>query len=108
QVQRSYLEGLVYGTTHLCQGQEAVPVGMMSTLGDGDTLTYTYRGHGVCIARGMPMHVAFGEIFGRVDGASRGLGGSMHITDPKLGLIGSFGIVGGGLPCAVGSALAAQ
>jgi len=108
QVQRSYLEGLVYGTTHLCQGQEAVPVGVLSTLGDGDTLTYTYRGHGVCVARGMPMRVAFGEIFGRVEGASHGLGGSMHITDPKLGLIGSFGIVGGGLPCAVGAALAAR
>lgn len=108
QVQRSYLEGLVHGTTHLCQGQEAVPVGMMSAIEEGDYLTYTYRGHGVCIARGMPMSAALAEIFGRVDGVSGGLGGSMHLTDPKLNLIGSFGIVGGGLPCAVGAGLSAQ
>ena len=108
QVQTSYLEGLVHGTTHLCQGQEAVPVGVTSALREGDYLTYTYRGHGVCIARGMPMAAALAEIFGRVDGVSGGLGGSMHLTDPNLQLIGSFGIVGGGLPCAVGAGLSAQ
>lgn len=108
QVQKSYLDGLVHGTTHLCQGQEAVPVGLISNLRPDDYLTYTYRGHGVCVARGMDMKAALSEIFGRVDGASGGLGGSMHITDPKIGLIGSFGIVGGGLPCAVGAGLAAK
>jgi pyruvate dehydrogenase E1 component alpha subunit len=108
QVQKSYLEGLVHGTTHLCQGQEAVPVGIMSAIEEGDYLTYTYRGHGVCIARGMPMLSALAEIFGREDGVSRGLGGSMHLTDPSRQLIGSFGIVGGGLPCAVGAGLSAQ
>lgn len=108
QVQRSYLDGLVHGTTHLCQGQEAVAIGVVSALGEGDYLTYTYRGHGVCIARGMPMEAALAEIFGRVDGVSGGLGGSMHLTDPSRQLIGSFGIVGGGLPCAVGAGLSAQ
>lgn len=108
QVQRSYLEGLVHGTTHLCQGQEAVAVGVVSALRPDDPLTYTYRGHGVCIARGMPMADALSEIFGRSGGVSRGLGGSMHLTDPERHLIGSFGIVGAGLPCAVGAALAAQ
>ncbi|MEQ9812279.1 MAG: thiamine pyrophosphate-dependent dehydrogenase E1 component subunit alpha [Azospirillaceae bacterium] len=108
QVQKSYLEGLVHGTTHLCQGQEAVSVGVAAALEPNDRLTYTYRGHGVCIARGMSMAEALGEIFGRVDGVSRGLGGSMHLTDAGRGLIGSFGIVGAGLPCAVGAGLAAQ
>ena len=108
QVQRSYLDGLVHGTTHLCQGQEAVAIGVVSALGEGDYLTYTYRGHGVCIARGMPMEAALAEIFGREDGVSGGLGGSMHLTDPQRRLIGSFGIVGGGLPCAVGAGLSAQ
>lgn len=108
QVQKSYLDGLVHGTTHLCQGQEAVAVGTIAALGADDLLTYTYRGHGVCIARGMTMQAAMAEIFGRTNGVSRGLGGSMHLTDPELGLIGSFGIVGGGLPCAVGAGLAAQ
>jgi len=108
QVQKSYLEGLVHGTTHLCQGQEAVPVGVAAALKPEDRLTYTYRGHGVCIARGMSMAEALGEIFGRTGGVSRGLGGSMHLTDAERGLIGSFGIVGAGLPCAVGAGLAAQ
>ena len=108
QVQRSYLEGLVHGTTHLCQGQEAVAVGVVAALRPDDPLTYTYRGHGVCVARGMPMADALAEIFGRAGGVSRGLGGSMHLTDPERHLIGSFGIVGAGLPCAVGAGLAAQ
>lgn len=108
QVQKSYLEGLVHGTTHLCQGQEAVAVGVVAALRGDDPLTYTYRGHGVCIARGMPMAEAMAEIFGRSGGVSRGLGGSMHLTDPERHLIGSFGIVGGGLPCAVGAGLAAR
>jgi acetoin:2,6-dichlorophenolindophenol oxidoreductase subunit alpha len=108
QVQRSYLEGLVHGTTHLCQGQEAVSAGAAHALRPDDYVTYTYRGHGHCLARGMDMAAAFAELFGRVTGVSAGLGGSMHLTDPEKGLIGSFGIVGGGLPVAVGAGLSAQ
>jgi acetoin:2,6-dichlorophenolindophenol oxidoreductase subunit alpha len=108
QVQRSYLEGLVHGTTHLCQGQEAVSAGAAYALRPDDYVTYTYRGHGHCLARGMDMAAAFAELFGRVTGVSGGLGGSMHLTDPTKGLIGSFGIVGGGLPVAVGAGLSAQ
>lgn len=108
QVQRSYLEGLVHGTTHLCQGQEAVSAGAAKALRDDDYVTYTYRGHGHCLARGMAMEPAFAELFGRATGICGGLGGSMHLQDLDLGLIGSFGIVGGGLPVAVGAGLTAQ
>jgi pyruvate dehydrogenase E1 component alpha subunit len=108
QVQRSYLEGLVHGTTHLCQGQEAVSSGAGYALRPDDYVTYTYRGHGHCIARGMDMEAAFAELFGRTSGACGGLGGSMHLTDVGKGLIGSFGIVGAGLPVAVGAGQAAQ
>ena len=107
QVHRSFLAGLVHGTTHLCQGQEAVAAGAVAALRESDYLTYTYRGHGACIARGMPPEAAFAELFGRATGVSRGLGGSMHMTDVSRGLIGSFGIVGAALPCAVGAGLSA-
>ena len=105
RVRTAFVEGLVHGTTHLCIGQEAVCSGVVGALRTDDYLTYTYRGHGVCIARGMSMRAAFAEIFGRVTGVAGGLGGSMHLTDPDLNLIGAAGIVGGGLPLAVGAAL---
>jgi pyruvate dehydrogenase E1 component alpha subunit len=108
QVQRSYLEGLVHGTTHLCNGQEAVCAGVAKALRADDYVTYTYRGHGHCLARGMDFEAAFAELFGRETGVCRGLGGSMHLTDIDRGLIGAFGIVGAGLPVAVGAGLSAQ
>lgn len=108
QVYGSLLKGLVLGTTHLCQGQEATCVGSVMALRDDDFLSYTYRGHGVCIARGMSPEAALAELFGRTTGICKGLGGSMHLTDPTIGLMGSFGIVGAGLPFAVGNALAAR
>jgi len=108
RVKSSFLEGLIEGTTHLCRGQEAVSVGVLKSLRDDDYLTYTYRGHGVCIARGMDMTAAFAEIFGRSTGVSKGFGGSMHLTDQTLNLVGSFGIIGAGLPMAIGAGLAGQ
>jgi acetoin:2,6-dichlorophenolindophenol oxidoreductase subunit alpha len=108
QVQRSYLEGLVHGTTHLCNGQEAVCAGVARALRGDDYVSYTYRGHGHCLARGMDLEAAFAELFGRESGVCGGLGGSMHLTDIRRGLIGAFGIVGAGLPVAVGAGLSAQ
>lgn len=108
KVYDSFVAGLVQGTTHLCQGQEAVSVGTVMALRDDDYLTYTYRGHGPCIARGMDLEGAFAEIFGRSTGVSSGLGGSMHLTDIQLGLLGSFAIVGAGLPVAVGAGISAR
>ena len=108
KVYDSFVAGLVQGTTHLCQGQEAVSVGTVMALRDDDYLTYTYRGHGPCVARGMDLEGAFAEIFGRSTGVSGGLGGSMHLTDMRLGLLGSFAIVGAGLPVAVGAGISAR
>src|ERR1700730_10544040 len=108
RVRAAYQEGLVHGTTHLCVGQEAICAGVAFVLRADDYLIYTYRGHGICIARGMSMEAAFAEIFGRRTGVSGGLGGSMHLPDPELNLVCAAGIVGGGLPFAVGTGLAAQ
>ncbi len=108
EVHRRYLKGLVHGTTHLCQGQEAVSVGAMKALRPDDYVVCTYRGHGHCLARGMDMEGAFAEIFGRATGVCGGMAGSMHLKDKSLGLIASAGIVGGGLPVAVGAATSAK
>lgn len=108
KVHEAFQRGLVFGTTHLARGQEAAVVGTVMALRPGDSMTYTYRGHNQVIARGMPPEAAFAEIFGREAGCSRGLGGSMHLADTKLGLLGSFAIVGAGLPVAVGAAISAQ
>jgi pyruvate dehydrogenase E1 component alpha subunit len=107
-VQNLFLQGLVPGTTHLCEGQEAVAVGVAAALEPGDYSTYTYRGHGHVLARGMDPEAALAEIMGRSTGVNRGKGGSMHLTDSRLGLVGSFAIVGAGLPVAVGLGRAAQ
>jgi len=108
RVQELFLEGLIQGTTHLCQGQEAVCVGAVAALRPNDYLTITYRGHGHALARGMSLEAAFAEVMGRSTGCCHGVGGSMHLTDFSRGLIGSFAIVGGGLPVAVGAAMSAK
>jgi pyruvate dehydrogenase E1 component alpha subunit len=108
KVQELFQQGLIEGTTHLCQGQEAVSVGAMAALGPDDYLTVTYRGHGHAIARGLELETLFAEIMGRATGCCRGVGGSMHFTDFSRGLIGAFAIVGAGLPVAVGAALSAK
>lgn len=108
KVHEAFQQNLIFGTTHLCQGQEAVSVGAIECLRPDDWLTYTYRGHGQVIARGMDPESAFAELFGRESGCSRGLGGSMHLADLNLGLLGSFAIVGAGLPVAVGAGISAQ
>lgn len=108
KVQELFQQGLIEGTTHLCQGQEAVSVGAVTALGPDDYLTVTYRGHGHAIARGLEIESLFAEIMGRSSGCCRGVGGSMHFTDFSRGLIGAFAIVGAGLPVAVGAALSAK
>jgi acetoin:2,6-dichlorophenolindophenol oxidoreductase subunit alpha len=108
KVQELFLRNLVQGTTHLCQGQEAVSVGVMAALQPQDYVTMTYRGHGQALARGMDMEAIFAELMGRRTGVSRGLGGSMHLTDATLNLIGCFAIVGAGLPVALGAAMSAK
>jgi pyruvate dehydrogenase E1 component alpha subunit len=75
KVQELFMEGKVAGSTHLCQGQEAVSVGAMAALRDDDYLTVTYRGHGQALARGVSMEACFGELMGRATGCCNGVGG---------------------------------
>ncbi|HXO10647.1 MAG TPA: thiamine pyrophosphate-dependent dehydrogenase E1 component subunit alpha [Solirubrobacteraceae bacterium] len=105
-VQRLFAQGLVRGSTHLCIGQEAVSVGVCSAMRPGDVATCTYRGHGTTLAMGAPLDRSFAEIMGRANGLCGGKGGSMHLTDVGVGLLGSFAIVGAHLPIAVGAAFA--
>jgi TPP-dependent pyruvate/acetoin dehydrogenase alpha subunit len=105
---RMFAQGLVRGSTHLGQGQEAVAVGACRALRKGDTMSCTYRGHGAVLAMGSPLDRAFGEILGKAGGLCGGKGGSMHLTDVERGVLGSFAIVGAHLPIAVGAAFAAR
>jgi len=105
KVQELFMGGLIEGTTHLCQGQEAVSVGATAAMRPEDVLTNTYRGHGQALARGMPPERAFAELMGRSSGVAGGVGGSMHLVDFSVGNIGSNAIVGAGLPIAVGAAM---
>jgi pyruvate dehydrogenase E1 component alpha subunit len=104
----SYIRGLSYGTMHLSIGQEATAVGACMPLRDTDWITSTHRGHGHCIAKGAELEPMFAEFLGRESGYCKGRGGSMHIADPAKGNLGANGIVGGGLPIAVGAALSAK
>jgi len=108
KVQQLFAQGLVLGTTHLSQGQEAVAVGAVSALSPDDYLTITYRGHGHALARGVDVEAAFAELMGRETGLCKGRGGSMHFTDFSRGLIGAFAIVGAGLPVALGAAMSSK
>jgi TPP-dependent pyruvate/acetoin dehydrogenase alpha subunit len=108
KVQELFQQGIIEGTTHLCQGQEAVSVGATAALGPDDYLTVTYRGHGHAIARGVEIESLFAELMGRSTGCCHGVGGSMHFTDVSRGLLGAFAIVGAGLPVAVGAAFSAK
>lgn len=105
---RMFARGLVRGSTHLGQGQEAVAVGACAALRVTDAMACTYRGHAAVLAKGAPLDRAFGEILGKAGGLCKGKGGSMHLTDMSVGAIGSFAIVGGHLPIAVGVGVAAQ
>ncbi len=108
EVMSLFSQNLVRGSTHLCQGQEAVSVGVCWDLRHSDYMTCTYRGHGAVIAKGAPLDGSFGEILGREIGLCGGKGGSMHLTDVSVGALGSNAIVGAHLPISVGSALSAQ
>jgi TPP-dependent pyruvate/acetoin dehydrogenase alpha subunit len=108
ETQRLFTDGLVRGSTHLCQGQEAVSVGACQALAKGDTMACTYRGHGAVLAMGAPLDRTFAEIMGKAGGLCGGKGGSMHLTDVSVGAIGSFAIIGAHLPIVDGVALAAK
>jgi len=110
RIQELFLENVIRGTTHLCIGQEGVSVGMAAVVDAkrGDTVTCTYRGHGHALALGLSLRSMMAEMMGKEAGCCKGKGGSMHLTDMSIGLIGTFAIVGAGLPITNGAALTAQ
>jgi pyruvate dehydrogenase E1 component alpha subunit len=101
-----YAKAKVGGFLHLSIGEEATIVGSIGAMRDGDYLLSTYREHGQALARGTPAKAVMAELFGRVDGCSKGRGGSMHLFDMQRRFLGGYGIVGGNLPLAAGVALA--
>lgn len=103
-----YGQNLVPGTIHLYAGEEAVAVGVCSTLKKSDYITSTHRGHGHCIAKGADLKRTMAEILGKETGYCKGKGGSMHIADFSVGILGATAVVGAGLPIAVGAGLSAQ
>ena len=103
-----YTQGLVQGSSHAAIGQEAVAVGACAALAADDYITSTHRGHGHTIAKGGDPRRMMAELLGRADGYCHGKGGSMHIADFSIGMLGANGIVGGGFGVAGGAALSAQ
>ena len=101
-----YSLGKIHGFLHLYIGEEAVAVGAMQALTPEDRIVSTYREHGHALARGVPMDQLMAEMYGKANGCSRGRGGSMHLFDISRRFYGGYAIVGGGLPIAVGLALA--
>ncbi len=103
---RLFANSEVPGFIHLSLGQEAISAGVASALLPQDSLATTHRGHGHVLARGIDVDGFFKEIMGRAGGLCRGRGGSMHVADLSLGILGANGIVGAGIPIALGSAIA--
>ncbi|OJG55595.1 hypothetical protein RV06_GL001177 [Enterococcus haemoperoxidus] len=107
-IQELFSAGELYGTMHLCIGQEATAVGGAGILRQNDWIVSTHRNHGHCIAKGTDIRSMFAEMLGKKTGTNEGKGGSMHIADLDVGNLGSNGIVGAGFPIAAGAALSAQ
>jgi TPP-dependent pyruvate/acetoin dehydrogenase alpha subunit len=101
-----FAEGAIPGFIHLSDGQEAVSVGVMASLRPDDTIASTHRGHGHALAKGLSLDGFFRELMGKADGACKGRGGSMHVADLSVGMLGANGIVGGGIAIALGSGMA--
>ena len=105
---RAYAQGKIGGFLHLYIGQEPIAVGAHAALQPTDYTITTYRDHGLALARGMSARAAMAELYGKVTGCSKGLGGSMHFFDVEHNMLGGYGIVGGHIPVAVGTAFASR
>lgn len=103
-----FAEGTIRGTTHLAIGQEALTLGMASTLKPTDVVAATYRSHAIGLALGLSPQSVLAEIMGKATGCCGGLGGSMHLCDMSVGLLPTSAIIGAGIPVAAGAALAFQ
>jgi len=107
-IRNLYQQGKIRGSFHPCVGQEATALGGCWALRKDDYMTCTYRGHGQALAKGLSVRAAMAEMLGKATGCSKGKGGSMHFTDPSVGLLGANAIVAAGIPHAAGAALASQ
>ncbi len=103
-----FSDGHIPGFLHLYIGQEAVATGVCSNLKKDDYIASTHRGHGHCIAKGADVNKMMAELFGKETGYCKGKGGSMHVADIDIGILGANGIVGAGIPIAVGAGLTAK
>ncbi len=103
-----YPEQQMRTPVHLCLGQEAIACGVCLNLKKSDYIFSTHRNHGHCIAKGMDLKIIMAELYGKRTGCSKGKGGSMHLVDMENGIMGTSAIVGGGLPLALGTALASR
>jgi pyruvate dehydrogenase E1 component alpha subunit len=108
EVAKLFAAGKIPGFVHLYIGEEAIATGVCAHLRDDDFITSTHRGHGHLISKGGDLKLMMAELFGKRTGYCKGKGGSMHIADVDLGILGANGIVGGGPPIAAGAALSAQ
>ncbi len=108
RVHLEFAKGGIPGFVHLYAGEEASAVGIMSHLRPTDKIASTHRGHGHCIAKGVDVHAMMGEIFGKKTGCCHGKGGSMHIAELDVGMMGANGILGAGAPLVCGAGLAAK
>ena len=106
KVEERFRAGELPGFLHVAIGQEAVAVGVCRALEERDVMASTHRAHGHTLARGTPPNALMAELYGKVEGCSRGYGGSMHLYDVERGNLGANAVVGGGLPGIVGAALA--
>ena len=105
---KAYSQGKIGGFLHLYIGQEASAVGALANLDEGDAVVGTYRDHGIALARGMTARACMAELYGKVTGCSKGLGGSMHFFDAEKRMLGGDGIVGGHVAIAAGAAFASK
>jgi TPP-dependent pyruvate/acetoin dehydrogenase alpha subunit len=108
RVNELFAEGIIHGTTHLCLGQEALSIALALVARNDDVVAATYRGHGIALALGMTPESILAEMLGRASGCTGGLGGSMHLCAPDVGLLPTSAVIGAGLPHAVGAAVAFQ
>lgn len=108
KVEELHIKGILPGLKHLYIGEEAVAVGVISSLNESDFIMSTHRGHGHCIAKGADIKKMMAELFGKKTGYCHGKGGSMHISDFDIGVLGADGIVGANIPIVGGAALAAK
>ena len=108
QVKTLWMKNEIYGLAHSYVGAEAIAVGACENLNKDDFITSTHRGHGHTIAKGADVRAMMAELHGKYEGLNRGKGGSMHIADVDIGMLGATGIVGSGMPIAIGSAISAK